>query len=216
MTREIFNELSGFTEFYTFEKELNKTNNGAFFLYRKDNNFVVIKELNKIKDEEGVLEIDKELFSYERLKALEIATPKLLGYNKQENIVLKEYIEGDDVLELIKDDKLKKELYIELLKYSELLNSDNLNIDYFPVNFVLKGSELFYINYKVFPYTEELNLRNWGIFYWINNEGIKRYLDTGDEYFINNKGEKMPVITDFLKNKRDDIYREYVIWKHEI
>jgi len=130
--------------------------------------------------------------------------------------VLKEYIEGDDVLELIKDDKLKKELYIELLKYSELLNSDNLNIDYFPVNFVLKGSELFYINYKVFPYTEELNLRNWGIFYWINNEGIKRYLDTGDEYFINNKGEKMPVITDFLKNKRDDIYREYVIWKHEI
>lgn len=216
MIKDIYNELNKQMETYYFEKELNKVNNGIFSLYKKENAFVVIKELNGGVDDEGESLIDKELFSYERLKALDISTPKLLGYNREKNLVIKEYLEGKDLLGLIRDDKLTSAHFIELLNYGELLNSDNLNIDYFPLNFILKDETLYYVNYKVFPYTEELNLRNWGIFYWINNEGIKRYMETGDEYFINNKNEKMPVITEALKQKRDEIYKEYVIWKHEV
>ncbi len=216
MNREIYNEMTKKIEVFKLVKELNQVSNGKFFLYERDNELVVIKELSQKIDSEGEFEIDKELFSYERLKALDIYTPKLLGYNRENNIVIKEYLEGKDLLGIIRDRTLTKDNYIELLRYSELLNSDNLNIDYFPANFVLKENRLYYVNYKVFPYSEELNLRNWGIYYWINNEGIKRYMETGDEYFINIENEKRPVITEELNKKRDELYREYVAWKHEV
>ncbi len=216
MNREIYNEMTKKIEVFKLVKELNQVSNGKFFLYERDNELVVIKELSQKIDSEGEFEIDKELFSYERLKALDIYTPKLLGYNRENNIVIKEYLEGKDLLGIIRDRTLTKDNYIELLRYSEFLNSDNLNIDYFPANFVLKENRLYYVNYKVFPYSEELNLRNWGIYYWINNEGIKRYMETGDEYFINIENEKRPVITEELNKKRDELYREYVAWKHEV
>lgn len=216
MNREIYNEMTKKSEVFKLVKELNQVSNGKFFLYERENELVVIKELGQKVDNEGEYEIDKELFSYERLKALEINTPKLLGYNRENNIVIKEYLEGKDLLGIIRDKSLTKENIIELLRYSELLNSDNLNIDYFPANFILKEDKLYYVNYKVFPYSEGLNLRNWGIYYWINNEGIRRYMESGDEYFINVDNEKRPVITEELNKKRDELYREYVAWKHEV
>lgn len=214
MKREIYNELNKEMETYNLERELNTVSNGKFYLYKKDNDYVVIKELSKKVDSEGEMEIDKELFSYERLKALEINVPKLLGYNRELNLVIKEYLEGKDLLGIIRDQTLGKDNFGELLKYSESLNADNLNIDYFPANFILKEDSLYYINYKVFPYSEELNLRNWGIYYWINNEGIKKYLETGEEKYINKLDEKTPIVNDDLDKKRDELYREYVTWKH--
>lgn len=216
MERRIFNELTKELETYIFIKELNKVNNGTFYLYGNGSLKVVIKELINQVDDEGQLEIDKELYSYERLKSLGIYMPKLMGYNREENIMIKEYLEGKDLLGLIRDEKLSKDNFFELLKYAELLNSDNLNIDYFPNNFILKEGKLFYINYKVFPYSEELNLRNWGIYYWINNSGIKKYMETENEDAINIKGEKNPIITDQLNQKRDKIYLEYIEWKYTL
>ena len=214
MERKIFNELTKEMETYTLIKELNRVNNGIFYLYIKESNEVVIKELIKKIDDEGQLEIDKELYSYGRLESLGIYTPKMVGYNREENIVIKEYLEGKDLLGLIRDEKLSKDNFLELLKYAELLNSDNLNIDYFPNNFIMKDNKLFYINYKVFPYTEELNLRNWGIYYWLNSSGVKQYMETGDESTINLVGKKSPLITEELNKKRDEIYLEYVEWKY--
>ena len=149
MERKIFNELTKQVETYILVKELNRVNNGIFYLYTKESSKVVIKELiNKI-DEEGQFEIDKELYSYERLESLGIYIPKLTGYNREENIVIKEYLEGKDILGLIRDGGLSKDNFLELLRYAELLNSDNLNIDYFPNNFIMKDEKLFYLNYKV-------------------------------------------------------------------
>jgi hypothetical protein len=33
---------------------------------------------------------------------------------------------------------------------------------------------------------------------------------------INIENEKRPVITEELNKKRDELYREYVAWKHEV
>ena len=214
MERKIFNELTKQVETYILVKELNRVNNGIFYLYTKESSKVVIKELINKTDEEGQFEIDKELYSYERLESLGIYIPKMTGYNREENIVIKEYLEGKDILGLSRDGGLSKDNFLELLRYAELLNSDNLNIDYFPNNFIMKEEKLFYINYKVFPYTEELNLRNWGIYYWINSSGMRQYMETGDESKINIIGEKNPIITDELNEKRDEIYLKYVEWKY--
>lgn len=216
MVREIYNEYSKGMETYIFEKELYEVSNGKFYLYKRDNAYVVIKELKEKYDSEGEVEVDKEVFSYNRLRVLEIKTPKLLGYNRELNIVIKEYLEGENILDLIKNVEIKKENFIELLQYSETINSDNLNIDYFPANFIIKDNSLYYVNYKVFPYSEELNLRNWGIYYWLNNEGIKKFMETGNEAYINVENEKNPIIDEELTRKRDELYREYVSWKHKV
>lgn len=215
MERKIYNELSKKEESYTLIRKLNKVNNGQFYLYSFEGKKVVIKELVSKVDEDGQIEINKELYSYERLELLGIRIPKLLGYNYQENIMIKEYLEGKDLLGMIRDKKLTKENYIELLKYGERVNSDNLNIDYFPNNFILKEEKLYYVNYKVFPYTENLNLRNWGIYYWINSEGIREYMTNGSDKAINLEGEKNPIITEEMNLIRDKLYKEYIEWKYK-
>lgn len=215
MEKKIYNEFTKKEEVYTFIRKLNEVNNGVFYLYSIGDNQVVIKELSNKTDDEGQLEINKELYSYERLESLGIYIPKLIGYNYQENIVIKEYLEGKDLLGLIRDKKITKGTYMDLLKYGEQVNSDNLNIDYFPNNFILKEEKLYYVNYKVFPYTDELNLRNWGIYYWLNNDGIKEYMRSGDDSFINVKGEKNPIIEEELILRRNKLYEEYIEWKYE-
>ncbi|MBN2838742.1 MAG: hypothetical protein JXM74_08320, partial [Fusobacteriaceae bacterium] len=89
------------------------------------------------------------------------------------------------------------------------------NIDYFPNNFIVKGEKLFYINYKVFPYTEELNLRNWGIFYWLNSKGIAKYMESNDEKYINQNEKRFPIVNEELEKMREDIYLKYLNWKYE-
>ena len=53
MERKIFNELTKQVETYILVKELNRVNNGIFYLYTKESSKVVIKELiNKIDEEQ--------------------------------------------------------------------------------------------------------------------------------------------------------------------
>lgn len=215
MELKFYNEITKMEEKYEFVRELYKVTNGMFYLYKKGNEEVVVKKLDKITDSEGQIEIDKDLYSYKRLNSLDINIPKLLGYSREENLVVKEYLKGRDVLGFIKEGTLDENIYFELLKYSELLNSDNLNIDYFPNNFILKDGKLFYINYKVFPYTEEFNLRNWGIFYWLNSRGIARYMETNDEKYINKNEKRFPIINEELEELRENIYFKYLNWKYE-
>lgn len=42
----------------------------------------------------------------------------------------------------------------------------NLNIDYFPTNFVVQNGKIYYIDYECNNYMEEWNFENWGIKYW--------------------------------------------------
>ena len=139
MELKFYNEITKMEEKYEFIRELYKVTNGMFYLYKIGNEEVVVKKLDKITDSEGQFEIDKDLYSYKRLNSLDINIPKLLGYSREENLVVKEYLKGRDVLGFIKEGTLDENIYFELLKYSELLNSDNLNIDYFPNNFILES-----------------------------------------------------------------------------
>jgi hypothetical protein len=47
---------------------------------------------------------------------------------------------------------------------------NNLNIDYFPTNFVVNNDQLYYVDYECNPYMEEWNFYNWGIKYWSKTE----------------------------------------------
>ena len=45
-------------------------------------------------------------------------------------------------------------------------NKNNINIDYFPTNFIVQDDLIWYVDYECNEYMEQWNFENWGIKYW--------------------------------------------------
>lgn len=126
-----------------------------------------------------------EMNAYQQLRHSGIKVPELLDYNPARKYIVKEYIDGTVASDIIARDKVSDSIFEQLFKMFHLAKNKNINIDYFPSNFVWQGNHLFYIDYECNPYMGEWDLLNWGIYYWINNDGFKKYLSTGDILYIN-------------------------------
>lgn len=129
--------------------------------------------------------VELEVSAYKKLKKSGIKIPKLLDVNFDKNYLIKEYIDGDLVTELIIDDSLPDLCIEQVCDMSKALKSVGLNIDYFPDNFVLSNGILYYVDYEHNPYDEKWNLANWGLYYWANTKGMKAYKETKDPTQIN-------------------------------
>ncbi|MGL1958946.1 MAG: serine/threonine-protein kinase [Colwellia sp.] len=151
-----------------------------------------------------VNKVELEVSAYKTLENIGIKIPKLLDSNIANNYLVKEYIEGDLITELIIEDSLPK-LCIEQVCYmSEILKSLDLNIDYFPDNFVLRNNILYYIDYEHNQYNKEWDLANWGLFYWANTRGMKAYKETQDPTKINKSANSgIPIKEPFTKIVND-------------
>ena len=102
--------------------------------------------------------------------------PVMLDVDTDNERILKEYIEGDTIYELVREDKMKT-AYVEQIKaMCNLLYPANTNIDYFPTNFVVRGDEIFYIDYECNDYMEEWNFENWGVKYWSKTPEFMQYV----------------------------------------
>ena len=56
-----------------------------------------------------------------------------------------------------------------------LLYPVNINIDYFPTNFVLQNEVLYYIDYECNDYIDEWSFEKWGIKYWSKTPEFIKY-----------------------------------------
>lgn len=121
--------------------------------------------------------LQSELNDYKRLKEIGIKMPKLLDYDAINERILKEYIDGETIYNLVLADKMKPR-YIEQVKaMCALLYPSNTNIDYFPTNFIVFGDDMYYIDYECNNYMEEWNFENWGIKYWSKTSEFLQYVD---------------------------------------
>lgn len=110
--------------------------------------------------------IESEINDYQRLKNIGIKMPEMLDVDVQNERILKEYIEGDTIYDLVLHDKMKESYLEQMYAMCRLLYPASTNIDYFPTNFVVQNEELFYIDFECNNYMEEWNFENWGIKYW--------------------------------------------------
>lgn len=118
-----------------------------------------------------------ELRDYERLHALALPMPELLEVDFAQERLLKEYIEGETVFELVQSDALPPEYLAQMRELSARVSAAGLNIDYFPTNFVARDGRLFYIDYECNAYTDEWNFENWGVKYWSKTKKFMEYLE---------------------------------------
>lgn len=107
-----------------------------------------------------------ELRDYERLCTIGIPMPKLIAVDRVQERLLKEFIAGDTIDHLVKHDRMQGDYLRQMEAMCALLYPANINIDYFPTNFVVQEGKLYYVDFECNDYMPEWNFENWGVKYW--------------------------------------------------
>lgn len=120
--------------------------------------------------------LQSELRDYERLKAIGIALPELMDVDVEQERILKEYIAGDTIFDLVRRDEMREDYFAQIRAMCDRLYPAHTNIDYFPTNFVVRDGKLYYIDYECNDYMDQWNFENWGIKYWSRSPEFLQYL----------------------------------------
>lgn len=119
--------------------------------------------------------LEEEINDYQRLHKIGIAMPRLLDTDLQNERLLKEYIEGDTIYDLVLQDRMQEDYLTQMQEMCKALYAADTNIDYFPTNFIVQDDLLFYIDFECNTYMDEWNFENWGIRYWSKTEEFLQY-----------------------------------------
>ena len=163
---------------YNIIKLLGKGKGGYSYLAEKDNHKYVLKQIHHEPCDYYQFgdKIQSELRDYERLKKIGIRMPELLDVDVERERILKTYIEGDTVFDLVKNDRMEEQFITQVKEMCSVLYPANTNIDYFPTNFIPQDGVLYYIDFECNDYMEEWNFENWGIKYWSKTTEFMEYL----------------------------------------
>lgn len=141
---------------------------GYSYLAKNNEELVVIKKIHHEPCDYYHFgnKMEAELRDYQVLKN-KILIPLMIDYDLEQEIIVKEYIDGKTIDQLIIDDLMKEEYLNQVKKMCQILYKKNLNIDYYPTNFVVNNNGLlYYIDYECNQYSDEWNFENWGSKYW--------------------------------------------------
>lgn len=126
--------------------------------------------------------IEAERRDYERLCRAGIRIPRMLELDAERERVVKEYVEGPTVLELLRDGRSAEPYFPQVRAMAEQARAAGLNIDYFPSNFVVRGGLLYYVDYECNEYMEQWSFESWGIRYWSRTPELLACLESrGDQ-----------------------------------
>ena len=146
-----------------------KGKGGYSYLCKYNDNYYVLKKIHHEKCDYYQFgnKIESELKDYNTLKNLNIPMPKLIDVDVQKEIIIKQYINGPTIEQLVKERKNIDKFLLQMRNICLILYKNNINIDYYPTNFVIENEQLFYIDYECNVYDEKWDFEHWGIKYWI-------------------------------------------------
>ena len=141
-------QLSANGKKYSILKLLGKGKGGYSYLALDGGRKVVLKQIHHEPCDYYSFgnKIEAEINDYLRLQNIGITLPRMIAVDIQQERIIKEYIDGKTVYEMVLQDKLPAECIDQVRSMCALLYPANINIDYFPTNFVLQGSTLYYID----------------------------------------------------------------------
>lgn len=164
---------------FEIKKLLGKGKGGYSYLATDGENEYVLKQIHHEPCDYYQFgdKIQSEINDYKKLFEIGIRIPKMLDVDVENERILKEYVNGETIFDLVKrgEDVSK---YVEQLKdMCKILYASNTNIDYFPTNFVVQDDLIYYIDFECNTYMEEWNFENWGIKYWSQTPEFLQYVD---------------------------------------
>jgi hypothetical protein len=190
--------ISANGETYEIIRLLAKGKGGYNYLAESKSGNAVIKQIHYepcdyFQFEENKL--DSELREYQTLYDIGIPMPRLLYANQERQFLIKEYIPGDTLAKIAADGNLSKNHISQILSMCEKLYPRQLNIDYFPTNFMERQGVVFYVDYECSRYSDEWNFENWGIYFFANTRGMREFIKNNDYTSILENGK--PIKTGF-------------------
>lgn len=120
--------------------------------------------------------IEAEMNDYGRLVEAGIRMPVMISIDMDSERIIKEYIEGPTVFELVRDGLPVGQFVAQARGMAEKAKAAGLNIDYFPTNFVVRDNLIYYVDYECNRYMDEWNFENWGMKYWSRTPEFEEYL----------------------------------------
>ena len=163
---------------YIIHKLLGRGKGGYSYLVERDGLFYVLKQIHHEPCSYYNFgnKIESEIRDYHKLAATGIAMPKMLDADIPNERILKEYIEGPTIYDLVKEDRMEDVYIQQAYHIADIVTSFSLNIDYFPTNFIVRDGQIYYIDYECNPYANEWNFINWGIQYWSKTAAFLEHL----------------------------------------
>ena len=150
-------------------KLLGKGKGGYSYLAKRGEELFVLKQIHHEPCDYYTFgnKIESEIRDYNRLSEIGIKMPKMIDVDVANERILKEFVDGDTIFDIVARGEMKQTYIDQVKEMCALLYPQNLNIDYYPTNFIPQNDVLYYIDYECNGYMDEWNFENWGIKYWI-------------------------------------------------
>lgn len=163
---------------YKIIKLLGKGKGGYSYLAEKEDNQYVLKQIHHEPCSYYTFgnKIEAERNDYQRLLNAGIRIPKMVDIDIENERIVKEYIDGETIFEMVKNDISVVPYLKQIRQMAQTAKSAGLNIDYFPTNFVVQNGIIYYIDYECNNYSDEWNFENWGIKYWSKTPEFLEYV----------------------------------------
>ena len=121
--------------------------------------------------------IEAERNDYERLQKAGIRIPQLIAIDSETERIVKEYINGETIFDAVRSGASIEPYLVQVREMAAKAKEAGLNIDYFPTNFVIRDSLIWYVDYECNDYSDQWNFENWGIQYWSRTPAFEAYLE---------------------------------------
>lgn len=151
---------------------------GYSYLAECEGAHVVLKQIHHEPCDYYVFgdKIASELDDYARLRDADIRIPRKIAHDTEAEVVVKEYIEGPTVFDLVRDGESVAPYLTQVREMAAKARSANLNIDFFPTNFVVQDGLIWYVDYECNDYTDEWSFEVWGVRYWSRTPEFEEHL----------------------------------------
>ncbi len=151
---------------------------GYSYLVEHDSSLFVLKQIHHEPCDYYTFgnKMEAELNDYQRLLNAEIRIPKMITYDLEKEVIIKEYIEGDTVFDYVKNNLSVEPYIIQVREMAQKAKEHGLNIDYYPTNFVINDGLIWYVDYECNEYQDEWSFEKWGIKYWVESEEFQWHL----------------------------------------
>lgn len=169
---------------YTIRQFLGKGKSGYSYLASDPRNVpVVLKQIHHEPCDYYSFgdKLAAEIHAYRHLCRIGIRMPELLGADRKKEVIIKTYIPGRTIFELIRDGNFPEAAWPQITEMCSRLYAADTNIDYFPTNFVWYNNQLYYVDYEFNAYSEKWDFEHWGRTYWTRSPEFLEYVNAAQK-----------------------------------